>query len=346
MRCSWNQGGSDCGCTIQYVALMLEFRSGADFMNQAITLLKGILGFTDQPLTPPPQLKKTRGKRTPAPSSITSDPLQSQRSGQAQPPLPPKPVQPSTSSNLIALDSSDSLSMDAASRSRSSSDPFTDNILTNRQSPLVTISQGQQQTLGSHSPGLRYPLPSPRDTEETEVLLPSNRIPSNSSTSNDLSNDTEFDEEEYNEDDLLHEEAELNKPRLRLWQFPKHITDEEILDLLSIFPKSIKKKPRIAKIRFPYASSYVGQSTLSKHYGDGPGEGGGTDPRWTRIDMPDSQGRVMRVPKEDSERELGVVRLGTGRMWVTGVEEERDGGWRGSGWFKFVCWWKRLFGME
>jgi hypothetical protein len=106
------------------------------------------------------------------------------------------------------------------------------------------------------------------------------------------------------------EEADLNQPRFRLWTFPAHIDDEETDALRSIISSSIARA-RLSKIRDVY-------------FGPRPGQ-------WHMIDD-------VRLP-ETSE---GVVEAGTGRIWI-GLEQREH--WQGGVWYRFVRWWRRLFGQ-
>ena len=121
------------------------------------------------------------------------------------------------------------------------------------------------------------------------------------------------------------EEADLNLPRFRLWTFPAHIDDQEAASLAALFPKSLAqgRDSRLPLVR--------------------PGRGGrgGEEGTWKLIQVDGRE--VARTPEVDSEAQEGVLRQGTGRMWAG--QEDREEGWQGSGWFRFIRWWKRLFGM-
>jgi hypothetical protein len=111
----------------------------------------------------------------------------------------------------------------------------------------------------------------------------------------------------------------LSSPRWRTWLGPAHLTNPELADLLRLFPKHIQRPSKAA--RFPYLGP--GQAGLEE--GTGPMRtAGGMDGR--------SQGK-------------GVVECaawaGTGRVWLGG--REREPGWAGTGWERFVGWWKALF---
>jgi hypothetical protein len=118
------------------------------------------------------------------------------------------------------------------------------------------------------------------------------------------------------------EEADLNKARFRIWVFPSHITDQEAENLMSFFPKYLQRPDP----RFPLARRRLKDLEL------------GSEP-WHTVSV---EGVQVTIPKVESEDEAGVVRSGTGRIWI-GTEERNDG-WMGGTWFRFKRWWRRLFG--
>lgn len=126
--------------------------------------------------------------------------------------------------------------------------------------------------------------------------------------------------EHVDEDDVVAEEADLNRVRFRLWTFPPHISDEEADSLRRLLPRSLRRAAR-----FPFVP---------------PGHGAEC-----AIDSEDWEEPILgvRVPRPSTEALEGVVRLGTGRAWA-GLTD-RDRGFEGSRWFRFKQWWRRLFGM-
>lgn len=58
---------------------------------------------------------------------------------------------------------------------------------------------------------------------------------------------------------------------------------------------------------------------------------------WTSVEI---AGEVAKVPQQ--EEQAGVIRDGTGRIWVG--TQVRNPGWPGGRWFRFIRWWKRLLG--
>lgn len=110
----------------------------------------------------------------------------------------------------------------------------------------------------------------------------------------------------------------LSSPRWRTWLAPTHLTNPELADLLRLFPKHLARPSKPA--RFPYLGP--GQTALEE--GSGTARPAGGDGR--------SQGK-------------GVVECaawqGTGRVWKG--SREREPGWAGTGWDRFVGWWKALF---
>jgi hypothetical protein len=144
----------------------------------------------------------------------------------------------------------------------------------------------------------------------------------------------EDDEDEPTEDDIAAEEAELNKPRFRLWTFPAHISDPEAETLLTLFPSSISRgrKGKAQDVRFPFVRPGRGAKDLES----GTDNGG-----WDTIILETQE--VVKVPKMEMEDDEGVIRHGTGRIWAG--PEARAPGWQGSAWFRFKRWWRRLFCM-
>jgi len=264
-----------------------------EFMHEAVILLKGVLGFADEPLTSPPQLKRIRT----IPKSFSE--------GRAKRPT----------------SSSDGTSADTA-RSRASSDPFTDyrgrlspqkpRNSSRASAPLPpdrcnTPAYATHESRHTNSPLLGEPV-SPYDPEEREELL------------GEAESTLDFADEDPTEDDIIGEEAELNRPRFRLWTFPVHINDQEAESLIGLFPSSITRRD----VRFPYLP---------------PGHGASGD-FWDSVVI----GGPKVPPTGDSvEMHEGILRHGTGRMWV-GLDM-RDSSWRGPTWFRFKRWWRRLFGM-
>ncbi|EJT49301.1 hypothetical protein A1Q1_01601 [Trichosporon asahii var. asahii CBS 2479] len=130
-------------------------------------------------------------------------------------------------------------------------------------------------------------------------------------------------------DDAAAEEADLNRPRFRLWVFPAYISDEEAEDLLSLFP-TFRTRGKKADARLPTPTA-PNEKSLE--------EGLGANERWRQTQI---EGQTLLTPREECEDALGVLRSGTGRMWAG--DEKRDEGWRGGTWFRFKRWWRRLFG--
>lgn len=130
---------------------------------------------------------------------------------------------------------------------------------------------------------------------------------------------TEESDDDPTEDDIIVEEAELNRPRFRLWTFPAHLTDQEADSLQRVFTRGLPQP------RFPYVPPGHGSDSAQ------------TSEDWEQV-MPG-----VRVPRPATEALEGVVRLGTGRAWVS--HETRDEGFKGSKWFRFKRWWRELFGF-
>ena len=149
-----------------------------------------------------------------------------------------------------------------------------------------------------------------------------------------IAEDDEDDDDDPTEDDIAAEETELNRPRYRLWVFPAHVTDEEAESLMRLFPLSVTRPQRDQPkdVRFPFVRPGRGIKDLES--------GAVTSAGWDSVVLGGEE--VAKVPRTEMEAEEGVVRCGTGRMWV-GLER-RDPGWEGGGWFRFKRWWRRLFG--
>ncbi|WWC96562.1 hypothetical protein V866_003430 [Kwoniella sp. B9012] len=346
-------------------AVFLE-SGGNEFMHEAVTFVKGVLGFEDQPLTSPPKLRRIRT----LPRSYSET-----RSRPAPRPSPHKaPVEYDNQEELAASPPNRSRSRSSDSRSRAISDPFTDarpnrrgpapppppsrrhpstsatltsktipNPLQRGSSDDMVPSPNPESPLLVHDPEVeisanghnRPPVP-PRISEDRVHLL--GRRPM-SDTSDHGSGSfaqpavqplEEDDEDEPTEDDIAAEEADLNKPRFRLWIFPAHISDQESEHLQSLFPRFIGAK---GDVRFPFVRPGHGVKAMEQA-------------RWDAIavgNIDDTEPKVVRVPKVEIEDEEGVLRCGTGRMWVGG--DPRRPGWQGSKWFRFKRWWRRLFGM-
>lgn len=146
--------------------------------------------------------------------------------------------------------------------------------------------------------------------------------------------DDPYEDEYMADDDIAAEEADLNKPRLRLWTFPAHIKNDEIEALLGLFPSFVGRSIGSARTaRFPLARP--GNRDLEA--------GGKTGWQTIRVDNAQTgETQVVHVPPEIGEEDEGVVRFGHGRMWVG--PEVRMSGWDGSLWFRFKRWFRRLFG--
>lgn len=229
-------------------AILLE-SGGPEFMHEAVTTLKGVLGFEERALEAPPNLRRHSGVGPPSPSP-TSPPAENE-----------------------------------GERDRSGSDPFTDK---KRRAPPPPVSR--RARLAAEAP------PTPLDMDG---------------------------------DDAAAEEADLNRPRFRLWVFPAYISDEEAEDLLSLFP-TFRTRGKKADARLPTPTA-PNEKSLE--------EGLGANERWRQTQI---EGQTLLTPREECEDALGVLRSGTGRMWAG--DEKRDEGWRGGTWFRFKRWWRRLFG--
>ncbi|WWC62825.1 uncharacterized protein I303_105423 [Kwoniella dejecticola CBS 10117] len=328
-------------------------------MHEAVSFLKGVLGFDDQALTSPPKLRRIRTLPR-SYSEVRSRP----------------PARPSPQKTPIDYDCQEELatsppnaSRKSDSRSRAISDPFTD-IRPNKRGPapppppsrrqLSTIPNPLQRGASdevsrssnpdspllpqhnddgpsSTAPHSRPPMP-PLISEDRVHLLGRRTLSESSeygsghmaTTSTYPEPVVEDDEEEPTEDDIAAEEADLNRPRFRLWVFPSHLSDQEAEHMMSLFPRFISSK---GDASFPFVRPGRGVKSME-------------EARWDVIVVAtaeDLEPTIIRVPNVEVEDEEGVLRCGTGRMWVG--TEGRRAGWQGSGWFRFKRWWRRLFGV-
>jgi hypothetical protein len=93
---------------------------------------------------------------------------------------------------------------------------------------------------------------------------------------------------------------------MRIWTSPD-LSNPELLQLLKVFPTFITRR---ATPRFPDSAS-------------------------NSRPPPDIEiGPELSSP-------VGEIRIGTGRMWVSG--QSRSEGWKESWWTKFKNWWHQLF---
>lgn len=310
-------------------AVFLE-SGGPEFMHEAVAVLKGILGFEDQPLTTPPKLRRVgnspAGKddhdsrrragsdpftdlRTPGDPPIAPTPRKTSGRGPAPPPPPSRrkvsPSQPQ--------------SVQAEPRWREDGAPV---------SPLL-------------SPNCVSPAPSPDieglgrvTSEDRELLLPGRPPRSPLALSPLVAGDG--DSIDSRSVDLDTEEADLNRPRFRLWTFPAHIADDEADALISLFPRFVgrERAGRSIDPRLKLAST---PAPRDKDLELGLVSGMTADV-WSTISV---DGIEVRIPRPEREDEAGVVRCGTGRLWAGG--DDRRAGWEGGAWFRFKRWWRRLF---
>ncbi|CAK9784588.1 hypothetical protein CC85DRAFT_299945 [Cutaneotrichosporon oleaginosum] len=275
-------------------AVFLE-SGGPEFMSEAVAVLKGILGFEDQPLSTPPKLRRV----IPGPS--TPD--------------------------------------DNDSRARAGSDPFTDKRTLGAPAPQPRKTSGRgpapppPPSRRKASPNLddapSSPPLSPNSPGDREALLGGASRSPLGLTAMVADDKDSIDSRSF---DLGEEEADLNRPRFRLWTFPAHIADDEAESLMALFPRFVGRTvdPRI-KASTP--------APRDKDLELGLVSGVASDV-WSTLSV---DGIEVRTPRPEREDEAGVVRCGTGRMWAGGAD--RRAGWEGGTWFRFKRWWRRLFGL-
>ena len=188
-------------------------------MHEAVTMLKGVLGFAEESLTAPPRLKRVR--------TVPKSFLDARASRSIEPPR----------------------GSSAQTRARAPSDPFLDS----RGQP----SPRKERTSSRAAAPLGLPTPyaadgrdevqcsllvdsaNSCDDEEQQGLLLGWSDPTAENMDGDAS-----------EDDIVAEEEELNKRRFRLWIFPAHITDQEAESLITLLPGAIRNRD----VRLPSVS--------------------------------------------------------------------------------------------
>ncbi|WVQ84996.1 hypothetical protein IAT38_007160 [Cryptococcus sp. DSM 104549] len=339
-----NRGGAGGKSVIWELddAVFLE-SGGADFMHEAVIMLKGVLGFEDIPLTAPPNLQPSR--------AFVALPPRHQA-------LPHK----------VAADPEEELAISLTehatnSRCRATSDPFIDHPHPvyhrgpappppkSRRAPPTIPNPLQGHSTPHHTPGSPLLAQTPssaafddlpshqqpgiiRSISEDRVHLLHGRTKSEASVDRTQGRRArlvgENNVDEPTEDDIAAEESDLNQPRFRLWSFPTHISNEEAVSMMGLFPRFVGKK---GDIRFPFIRPRQGMKVAEEAGWNEVVIGGG--------EM--LEPKVVKVPKIEVEEEEGVVRCGTGRMWVG--NSARGAGWQGGGWFRFKQWCLRTLGM-
>jgi hypothetical protein len=291
-----SRGASHGGAGVRRVVweiddAVFQESGGPEFMAEAVAVLKGILGFEDQPLSTPPKLRR----------------------------VGPGPNSPD----------------DLDSRARAGSDPFTDRRTPAPPQPRKTSGRGPAPppppSRRKPSPNPEEALPSPllpESPNDRDALLGGPRSPLGLAPMVADDRDS-IDSRSF---DLGEEEADLNRPRFRLWTFPAHIADDEADALMRLFPRFVGRgvdprlkastpAPRDKDLELGLVSGVAGD-VWSTHCVDGA---------------------EVRIPRVECETEAGVVRCGTGRMWAGGAD--RRAGYEGGAWFRFKRWWRRLFGL-
>ena len=101
-------------------------------------------------------------------------------------------------------------------------------------------------------------------------------------------------------------------PQFRIFSVPSYLTDPELHALLKLFPDYVTSKaPRFA------AGSKVDEESAGAEARLGPANG----------------------PTDD---DFGTAKIGHGVIRIGALE--RDDKWRGTGWQRFICWLRALFG--
>lgn len=102
---------------------------------------------------------------------------------------------------------------------------------------------------------------------------------------------------------------------MRTWVVPPYLTNPEIMKLLDLFPTTISRGS------VPRFKSAAAMGKKERRAADPDLEAGENEPG-------------MADQKE-------YVRHGTGRMWIG--DKERNEGWKGGLWDRFIGWWRRVF---
>ena len=147
----------------------------------------------------------------------------------------------------------------------------------------------------------------------------------------ELSSDENVFSGDEDEDDDEHDPL---RPRWRTWVAPAHLTDPDLRRLAKLFPSHVSKVAPAKSTRLPYTGPAGGVKTKSgvtpKEMEEGLGGGAG------------AMGRDRETSRGEGGKRIGKGVLegaGTGRMWKG--EREREQGWKGGWWQRFVGW---LFG--
>ncbi|KAL1413104.1 hypothetical protein Q8F55_000853 [Vanrija albida] len=296
-------------------AVFLE-SGGPEFMHEAVTIIKGVLGFEDQPLTTPPKLRR-----------ITTLPRdQSNRARTFSDPFTDRP-RPA----VVAAAAQVQRERKPSARGPAPQPPPSRRRPAQPASPLdspIRDEPGPSSPLLPVTPDPSGSLVGPARPEDRDLLLPSGLTSPRSPLSAESTDD-----EEFNEDDAAAEEADLNRPRFRLWVFPAHIDDEEAERLMGLFPASVHRGRGGKNMDARFPLTRPGRALKDLELGTG------FDTPWQTIAVDDIE---VQVPKIEAEDEAGVIRSGTGRIWAGSYD--RQPGWPGGGWFRFKRWWRRLFG--
>jgi hypothetical protein len=108
---------------------------------------------------------------------------------------------------------------------------------------------------------------------------------------------------------------------IRTWVIPSYLSNPEIAKLVTVFPSSVERAS------VPRFKSAIKQKSKKKRKGQHPN---------AEVDLEAQDADESGAP---DEREY--VRHGTGRMWIG--DSERDEGWRGTMWDRFIGWWRKVF---
>lgn len=295
-------------------------------MNEAIAVIKGVLGFEDTALTVPPRFRRPT---IPAQPSSSSRPHVRRNTDYEE--------------SMPLVGPSSSLS-NSRSNSQSQSNPFfspsKDDSGKGKRGPAPPVPKNPPR--GRHPSHSYNPLSSPSveapllgdssspflSALETAAERQASLRPGFTQANHHIQ--VFDDDEDENGDDIDgnddgEDAQDLTAPRLRLWTFPSHITDPEIDDLLALFPSFLTGSTGVKNLRIPLVRP--------------PRKG---DDLESQIPSESSSWPIVfgiHVPPEASDR---FVRPGTGRLWVS--EELRLEGWRGSFWQRVAKWFRQLFG--
>lgn len=154
----------------------------------------------------------------------------------------------------------------------------------------------------------------------------------------DLSSDEDGQLYSPGADDLDDDDIDPLLPRWRTWTAPANLSDPDLRRLCKLFPGHVSKVAAAKSTRLPYTGPTKaggGSGATPKEMEEGLGGGASA--------MGSGGGGVVGRGEGGKRVGKGVLEgAGTGRMWKG--EKERDPGWKGGWWQRFVGWLGGCFG--